>query len=124
MSEELRESQASKWTQLVNPDAWADRAAALEAEVAELEEAHDRAFDVGFEAGYASAEEWYKPNAEAADKTAMMFQRQAYAAQEAHQAAEAKLARLRARIAEAVDWALCTDDDHLRRILAPEGGDL
>ncbi len=36
LSEELRESQASKWTQLVNPYAWADRAAALETEIQEL----------------------------------------------------------------------------------------
>ncbi len=36
LSEELRESQASKWTQLVNPYAWADRAAANEREIEDL----------------------------------------------------------------------------------------
>ncbi len=40
--------------------------------------------------------------AEAAEKSAKMFQRQAYAAQEAHQAAEGKLARVRFECQEGV----------------------
>ncbi len=94
LSEELRESQASKWTQLVNPYAWADRAAALEAEIEELR------------------------------TIALTHSTDVVVARQQRDALAAENERLRARIAEALDWALCTDDDHLRRILAPEGEDL
>ncbi len=88
LSEELREEQYAIPGALGESSFadWADRAAALEAEVAELRaELADNL--------------WYRKGVELhAENTA-----------------------LKARIAEAMDWALCTDDEHLRRILAPEG---
>ncbi len=163
LSAELRESQASKWTQLVNPYAWADRAAALEAEVEELRAALPemkagtlgtrlvlRAVDItaAFKAAVAErdalAAENERLNAAHAwemnrrselavenERLRADYDHVCATANERCSQAESLAERLttedialKARIAEALDWALCTDDDHLRRILAPEGGDL